>query len=609
MSAADVVEWVDVPAEPVRAQRRAPLKPVPKPARKPPPTDSFGLPTPAVLRRLKLSPEVAYYLVTRGIDLPTCPPKWKTPEPRTLRGAVFDPEKVDKVLGAFKVLRHTQGRLAGKPLIPDPWQVAYILAPVFGWVRKNEFGEWTRIIRKLYVDVPRKNGKSTLVGGLGLYLTAADGEQSAQVVAAATIKEQARFVFDPIKRLAETAPGLKGHVRALNSVITHPRTNSTFKVIASGGEAQHGANIHGAVIDELHLHKTPDLVEAIETGTGSRDQPLIIMITTADEGKPNTIYTRKRKYIEQLCTGVIKQDFTHYGVVWGADDDDDLFATSTLMKANPGYGISPTKQFLADAAVQAQNSPAELAAYKRLHLGMRTRQTTAFLDLKAWQRNAGARIDEADLEGRRCWGGLDLGSVSDLTALAWIFPFDEGEGFDLLFRFWTPEENLKKLDGRTGNNASQLWVPEGWLQTTPGDVTDYGFVQKVIRDDAEKFNVQSVGFDRWNSSQLVNDLMDHGLNMVKVGQGHASMNAPMKEMQRLMLLGKRGNPKLRHGGNPVMTWMVDNLAVKIDPSGNVKPDKENAADKIDGVSALATAMSEALNQEMEQRPPDELSVF
>ena len=606
MITADTLEWEDPPA-PVKRRRRAPLKAVPK-AGRPIPTDAFGLPTPAALKRLKLSPEVAWYLKTRGIAWPTCPPQWKTPEPRRVRGAVFDAEKVDKVLASFRCLRHTQGRLAGQPLNPDPWQVAYILAPVFGWVKENEFGEFVRIVRKLYVDVPRKNGKSTLVGGLGLYLTAADGEQSAQVVAAATIKDQARFVFDPIKRLVETAPALRGNVRALNSVITHPRTNSTFKVIASGGDAQHGANIHGAVIDELHLHKTPDLVEAIETGTGSRDQPLIIMITTADEGKPNTIYTRKRKYIEQLCNGVIKEDFTHYGVVWGADADDDLFATSTLMKANPGYGISPTKQFLQDAAVQAQNSPAELAAYKRLHLGIRTRQTTAFLDLKAWQRNAGARIREDDMAGRVCWGGLDLGSVSDLTALAWIFPFEDGsEGYDVLFRFWTPEENLHKLDGRTGNNASQLWVPEGWLSTTPGDVTDYEFVKKTMLDDAVKFDVQSVGFDRWNSSQLVNDLLEEGLNMVKVGQGHATMNAPMKEMQRLMLLGKRGNPKLRHGGNPVMTWMVDNLAVKIDPSGNVKPDKENAADKIDGVSALATSMSEALNTEMVQRPPESIT--
>lgn len=594
-------EWEDTPAP--KATRKKAI-----------PRDEYGLPVPSALKRLKMSPEVAWYFVTRGIEFPVTPPKWKTPEPRFVRGAVFDPDRVDKVVEAFKHLRHTQGRLAGKPLMPDPWQIAYIIAPIFGWVKKNEFGEYARIAKKAYVDIPRKNGKSTLVGGLGLYLTAADGEPAAQVVAAASVKDQARFVFDPIRKLAETAPALKGHVRALNSVILHPRTGSTFRVIASGAEAQHGANIHGAVIDELHIHKTPDLVEAIETGTGSRDQPLIFMITTADEGKPNTIYTRKRRYVEQICSGVFR-DPTHYGVIWAADEDDDLFAEATLRKANPGFGISPTRQFLLDAAKQAQNSPAELAAYKRLHLGLRTKQTTAYLDLRAWKRNAGKVLDETELVGRECYGGLDLGSVSDLTALAWIFPFtdalDEQNrpiGYDLLFRFWTPEENLHALDGRTGGAASKEWVPQGWLSTTSGDVTDYDFVQAKITADCELFNVRSIGFDRWNASQLVNNLTEDGVPVVKIGQGYATMNPALREIQRLMLLGRRGEPKLRHGGNPVMTWMVDNLAVKTDPAGNVKPDKENAADKIDGVSALCNAMSEALTAEFVPPPPGSLPI-
>ena len=584
------------------------IKPARPPRKKAIPLDAWGIPVASALRRLKLSPEVAWFLKTRGYAWPTCPPQWKTPEPRNVPGAVFDAERVDRVLTSFKHLQHTQGRLAGKPLAPDVWQVAYIIAPVFGWVKKNEFGEYTRIAKKLYVDVPRKNGKTTILGGLAMYLTAADGEAAAQVVAAASTKDQAHFAFDPVKQLAEHAPALRGHVRASKNLIIHPRTNSTFRAIASGGEAQHGANIHGAIIDELHVHKTPDLVEAIETGTGSRDQPLIAMITTADEGKPNTVYARKRRYIEQICNGVFK-DFTHYGVVFAADEDDDLFSEATLRKANPGFGISPTRQFLLEAAKQAQNSPAELASYKRLHLGIRTKQTTAYLDLKAWKRNAGAPLDEDELEGRPCIGGLDLGSVSDLTALAWIFPFQDGtEGYDLLFRFWTPEENVPRLDGRTGNSASREWIRNGWLTTTSGDVTDYDFVQAKIEDDARRFDVLSVGFDRWNASQLVNNLIEEGLPVVKIGQGFATMNPALREIQRLMLLGKRGEPKLRHGGNPVMTWMVDNLAVKTDPAGNVKPDKENAADKIDGVSALCNAMSEALALEPDYRPPLELPI-
>lgn len=558
-------------------------------------TDAFGLPTPAVLRRLKISPEVAYYMASRGIPLPEIAPNIKTPEGRSLRGAVFDPERVDKVLKAFELLRHTQGRLAGQPLVPDPWQVAYIIAPTFGWVKKNEHGEWVRVVRTLYVDVPRKNGKSTLCGGLAIYLTAADGEAGAQVIAAATTKDQAGFVFAPIKKLAESAPALRGRVKALGGRIIHPKSNSYFGVISSTADAQHGANLHGAIIDELHIHRTPDLVETIETGTGSRDQPLVVKITTADTGKPNTIYARNRRYVEQLARGVFK-DASTFGVVFAADENDDPFSEATQRKANPGYGVSPTRDYLETQAKKARNSPAELASYQRLHLGLRTKQTTKYIDLKAWERNAGPRMPDEAFQGRHCYGGLDLGSVSDLTALAWLFPKPDGIGYDTIYRFWTPEENVAALDERTANNAS-VWIKKGWLQTTPGDVTDYDFIKAQIVKDQGLFDVISIGFDRWNATQLVNDLLGEGVPLVKTGQGFLTMSPAMKEIQRLVLLGKRGDPKLTHGGNPVMHWMVDNLAVASDAAGNVKPDKASSAEKIDGVSALCNAISEALSLE------------
>lgn len=560
--------------------------------------EAFGLPPAATLKRLKISPEVGWYLVSRGIPFPDFPPFIKTPEPSWVRGAAFDPERVDRVLKAFSNLRHTQAALAGQPLIPDPWQVAYIIAPVFGWVRKNDAGRWVRIIRNFYLDVPRKNGKSTLSGGFAIYLTAADGEQGAQVLAVATTKDQARFVFDPVKRLAEVAPALRGHVKALQSRIIHPRTNSYFGVVSSAAEAQHGANIHGAVIDELHIHKTPDTVEAIETGTGSREQPLVVKITTADDGKPNTIYSRNRHYVEQLARGIFK-DQASYGVVFAVERDADPFLERNWRKANPGYPISPTKDFMKDAATKAKNNPATLAAFKRLHLGIRTKQTTQFIDVRDWKLNAGQVINEKDMAGRIAYGGLDLASVSDLTALCWLLPFEDGPGYDVLFRFWTPEENLDALDDRTAGSASKLWVPQGWLFTTPGNVTDYDFIKAQILADADTFDVQSIGFDRWNSSHLVNELMDEGIPVVKVGQGYLTMSPALKEVHRLVKMGAGGRvkdrmPRLRHGGNPVALWNVDNLAVDMDPAGNVKPSKSNSADKIDGVSALCDAMSEAL---------------
>ncbi|WP_207842598.1 terminase large subunit [Williamsia soli] len=547
---------------------------------------------PDELDRLKLSPEVAWYLASRGIPFPDCPPLWKTPEPRDEPGARFDPERVDRVLTAFSMLRHTKGRLAGKPLKPDPWQVAYILAPWAGWVHFDEdVGDYVRIIRTMYVDLPRKNGKSTIAGGIGLYLTCADGEAGAQVIAAATRKEQAGFVFEPIKQICERSPALRPHTKALASKITHPKSGSYFQAVASAGDAQHGADLHGGIVDELHLHKTYDLVEAIETGTGSRSQPLILFITTADSGKRHTPYDRKRTMIEQLARGALKDPST-YGVVFAAPKEMDPLSEEAQRAANPGYGISPTRAYLRDAATKAQNSPADMASYLRLHIGRRTKQDTKFLDLAAWDGNASI-VDETRLKGREAFGGLDLASTSDLAALCWVLPDDERGGFDLVWRIWTPEANLEDLDARTAGEAS-VWAKQGLLTVTPGNVIDYDFIEGQIKRDSDFFDVQEIAYDRWNATQLVTNLTTDGAPMAAMGQGFASMSGPTKETQRLMLQGTPEIPLLRHGGNPLVRWTVDNFAVVLDDAGNVKPSKKDAADKIDPVVSMIMALARAI---------------
>jgi phage terminase large subunit-like protein len=569
------------------------------------------MPSAAVLRRLKLSPEVAWYMLQRGYPLPPTPPSIKTPEPRRVRGAQFDPERVDRVLQVFHLLRHTKGRLSGQPLDPDPWQIAYIIAPVFGWIHFED-GLWVRIITSLYVDVPRKNGKSTLAGGLGIYLTCSDNEAGAEVIAAATSKDQAGFVFAPVKQLAESTPALKGKVKVLGQSITHKRTGSVFKVVSSAGDAQHGANIHGAIIDELHLHKNPDLVEAIESGTGSRAQPLVITITTADEGKPHTIYARRRARIEQLAKKVIEDPAT-YGVIFAAEESDDPYAQATYAKANPGYPISPTERYLSGKAREAAQSPAELASYQRLHLGIRTKQRTRYIMLRDWDRSAGAAFTREEMAEAEAWGGIDLASVSDLTALCWLFPRDvwmptrkDGEvgdpdagrwmtGYRAMWHIWAPEAALPALNKRTAN-AADLWVKQGHLQITPGDVTDYDFIRAQVLDDVDHYDVRSIGFDPYNATQLTNDLQAAGVPMMKTRQGFITLSPPLKEVNRLVRISRKDTPLIEHGGNPVARWAIDNLAVTFDPAENVKPDKENAADKIDPVSALVTAMSEAMTR-------------
>jgi phage terminase large subunit-like protein len=287
-----------------------------------------------------------------------------------------------------------------------------------------------------------------------------------------------------------------------------------------------------------------------------------------------------------------------YGAVWAAEREDDPHVESTWRKANPGYGVSPTRSYLQAKSDEAKQSPADLAKFLRLHLGRRTKQETKFLTMESWHANAGM-VDEAQLAGREAYGGLDLAATSDLCALCWLFPDDERGGFDALWRLWTPEENVEKLDQRTAGAAS-VWVREGLLVATPGNVADYDFIKVQIEQDMGVFDVRSIGYDPWSAVPLTNDLAESQAPMVKVRQGVVTMSPPLKELQRLLLKGTPQAPQLRHGGNPAVTWMVDNLAVAMDSAGNVKPDKARSAEKIDAVSALVTAMSEAMTREAPQ---------
>lgn len=564
--------------------------------------EQVDLPDKETLDRLKISPEVAYYMLSRGMSLPEewQVPKIKTPEPRDVEGAVFDPARVDKVLVCFHALRHTQGQWAGKPLDPDPWQVAWILAPVFGWVKPEDDGTYVRIIRDLYVDVPRKNGKSTLSGGIAVYMLGGDGEPGAQVVCAASTEHQASFVFAPIKLLVQKTPALKGVMTAHQKRIVHNPSGSYMEVISSAADAAHGMNLHCFICDELHVYKSPDLVRTLETGRGSRRQPLGVRITTPDDGKSNTIYDLTRRYVEQLAAGTIS-DHTYYGVVWGADEADDPFAVETQRKANPGYGKSPSAEYLQAAANKAKNSPAELASYLRLHLGLRTKQSVRYLDMGAWDRNSGDRASNDVLaqrfKGRTCYGGWDLGAVSDLTAWVLLFPAPDGS-YDALARFWAPEGDMPSLDKRTSGMAS-VWARDGYLTVTPGDVTDYSYIERQIMGDLAAYDLQTIGYDPWNATQVANDLQEQGLDVDRltvVRQGMKTLSPVLKELQRLILTGTAEAPLVRHHGNPVLRWNVDNLAVKSDVNGNVMPDKLNGADKIDGVAALLNALSEALTR-------------
>ena len=557
------------------------------------------------LDELKISPEVGWYLESRGIPFPDVPPAWKTPEPRRVRGAAFDPERVDAVLRSFGALRHTKGKWAGKPLKPDPWQVAYFLAPVFGWVKPDpdDRSRMVRIIRKAYLEVPRKNGKTTIIGGIGVHLTGGDGEPGAEVIAAATTKDQAGFVFQPIKSLVTATPALRRHFRPVGFKVIHPKSSSYLQAISSVADAQQGANIHGGLIDELHVHKSPAMVNVIETGTGARSQPLIVIITTADERQIGSIYDERRTKIEQLAQGVIREP-GQYGVIWCADEHDDPFVEETWRKANPGYGISPTKAYMQAAAESARNTPSELPTFKRLHLGIRIKELTRWISLSAYDVT-GQTITDDEWRGKKVHAGLDLSSTSDFTAYV-VRARDPEKGHLVRMLCWLPEERVGELEQQLGVPLRQ-WVDSGFVRLTEGNVVDYEKVRADILADrtALGYKIDTLAYDPWNATETVTKLEDAGVNMVPVKQGYANLSAPTKALERLILGSTPKAPLVRTGGNPVLRWMVDCTEVRTDDNGNVKPvkpDRAKTSKRIDGVVAWIMAEREDMADADKKHP-------
>lgn len=564
------------------------------------PVARSGRPRAAKRYSAPLSPEVEWYLESRGYVLESWQrPLWRTPEPRNVKGARFDPRKVDRVIDALKRMRHVQGKWAGHALKPDAWQVAFVIAPVFGWVDASGL----RIIRVAWVEVPRKNGKSTIASGLGLYLAFGDGEHGSQVLVAAGSKDQAQNAFRPAYLVAGNTPAFKSAgISAFKREVVREADQAFMKPVASIGDLLQGSNPNGWIADEMHVHKSLDVIDALESGTGARDQPLGFIITTADDGGDLSPYAQRRSHIEQLCRGAIKSS-SEYGVIFAALPDADPFAEATWRSGNPGFGVSPTAAFMQAEAEKAKASPANLSRFLRLNLNVRTKQETKYIDLAAWDRNEG-HVSELALTGSGCWGGLDLASVSDLSSLCYLFPNEASGGYRALWRHWTPEDNVAALDRRTSGAASQ-WVRDGWLRTTPGNVTDYDYIRAQVNADAAKFRIYSIGFDPYNASQITNDLAADGIELVKVRQGFLTLSSPTKQMQRLILQGKKSKPMLEHGGDPVARWCVDNLAVEIDAAENVKPSKKKAGDKIDAIAALVNALSEAMaNKQVESSYDD-----
>jgi phage terminase large subunit-like protein len=504
----------------------------------------------------------------------------------------FDNEAASRAIKFFTVLHHSKGEWAGQKFILRPWQ-EFIIGSIFGWKRQDG----TRRFRTAYNEVGRKNGKSTISAGIALLLAFFDNEPGSECYVAATKREQAKICWSEAKRMVEATPELKKRIQIWRGVSNLSIESRAQKLEPLGADSDtlDGLNIHGAVIDELHAHKNRNMVDVIDTATGARRQPLLFEITTAGYDRQSVCWEH-HDYSIKVLEGVI-QDDTWFGYIACADEGDDWTDKKTWKKANPNLGVSVHLDDLVRKCEKAKEMPAAENAFRQKHLDEWTEQSERWISIEKWDACAEPRA-ERDLLGELCFGGLDLASTRDITAFVLVFP-DDG-AFDLLCRFWVPDEQMRERV-KTDRVPYDVWLKQGFLKTTPGNVTDYDFIREEIRELAAKYDIREIAYDRWGATQLATQLQEDGAEMVEFGQGFGSMAAPTKELERLML-----DKKIRHGGHPIMRWMASNVAVKRDPADNMKIDKSKSTEKVDGMVALAMAIGRAsvfLNE------PPERSVY
>lgn len=500
------------------------------------------------------------------------------------RGLWFDYDAAQLVINFFGLLKHSKGEWAGQPMRLEPWQ-QFTIWVFFGWKREDG----TRRFRTFYEEIARKNGKSTMGAGIGLYLMVADQEPGAEIYSAATKKDQAKITFEEAQRMVKASPALRRHLTIYKNNIHIAETASKFEPLGRDTDSMDGKNVHGAIIDELHAHKTGDMVDVLETARSARRQPVQFEITTSGFDRQSICF-QHNEYTQKVLEGVIEDD-TWFGIIFTIDQGDDIDDERNWYKANPNLGISKKIEYMREQHQKAKEMPSRMNAFLRLDLDVWTQSEVKWVDLEHWMQ-CGKAVDANGLRGRKAYGGLDLSSTTDITAFVLVFPPQASEDeYQVLFRFWVPDEAMHK---RSHNDRVpyDAWVRQGYIEATPGNVIDYGFVLDQIDEDAQAYDLDEIAFDRWGATQIIQAIDEKELTCVQFGQGFMSMSPPMKELEKLIL-----SHKIAHGNNPVINWMADNLVALMDAAGNIKPDKQRSREKIDGMVALIMALDRALRHE------------
>jgi phage terminase large subunit-like protein len=495
------------------------------------------------------------------------------------QGCWFDLAAAQRVRQFFEnFLRHSKGQFANQPFELLDWQWKRIVGPLFGWKRPDG----TRRFRRGYIEVPKKNGKSTLFSGLSLYLLTADGEPGAEVYSAAVDRDQASIVYNEAANMVEASPHLSSRLNVVRSTkrIVFPQKKSFYKALSADVSAQEGLNAHAILIDELHAQKNRQLWDTLRYAGSARRQPLHLAITTAGFDK-HSICWEQHAYASQVLEGVI-EDSSFFGYIAAAGAEEDWTSPEVWKKANPSFGITIDAEQFAEDCREARESPAKENTFRRYRLNQWTEQDVRWLSLEKWDACAGL---PDDLDGRTCYGGLDLSSTTDITAFVLVFPGEER--YDVLCWFWVPEEGARQRE-RKDRVPYRQWIRQSLIEATPGEVVDYDRIRQAIVELGERFHIAEIAVDRWNATQITSQLSGDGFEMVAFGQGFASMNSPTKKLEELVLA-----QKLAHGGNPVLRWMAGNVSIEKDAADNWKPSKKRSPERIDGIVALIMAVGRA----------------
>jgi phage terminase large subunit-like protein len=511
----------------------------------------------------------------------------------------FDEEAACNVMDFFpKMLCHIKGPKAGKSFYLARWEQT-ILANLFGWKRPDG----TRRYREAFIEVPRKNGKTSLIAGIVIFGLLFDDERGAEIYSAAADREQAKLVFMAVKGMVLSSTELTMRTKIYQHSIvemdtkTGIETGSFYKPISAEAGTKHGYNSHIIVVDELHAQPNDELVDVLETSMGSRAQPLLIHITTSDYDKPSICnekesFAYKIRGYDQNGKKISKADDNSFlPAVWQATLKDDWRKFETWKKANPCLGNSLSVDYIRRKCKKAQETPRFLNTFMRLHLNVKTQTAVRWLDLEQWDKCAEPVIEE-QLIGKRCFCGFDLSHNTDTTSVAYVFPPDEDcQLYRILLRVYIPEDNARARELR--DHVPYLtWAREGYIKLTPGNVIDHATIKADFEKDYQKFDIQEVAFDRWGFEALRQQLIAEGVDeevFVSFGMGFVSLSAPSKKLEELVLAGE-----IAHGGNPVLRWMAGNTVVETDSAENIKPNKKKSTERIDGIVSTIMALGRAI---------------